>query len=51
MPEYNDEEYLKYSSMLSSAIYGLVDNTISREDIMEMVDNALADAELDADDA
>jgi hypothetical protein len=44
MPEYNDEKYLKYSRMLTNAIYGLVENTISREDIEEMVEDTLDEA-------
>lgn len=41
---YDDEQYLRASRDLSSAIYTLADNEISREDIEEMVENVLDEA-------
>jgi len=41
---YSDEAYLAARRKLSSAIYTLVENEISKEDIQEMVDQALEEA-------
>jgi hypothetical protein len=42
---YNDDEYVKASMALTSAVHTLLDNEIDIDDIHEMVDDAAEDHE------
>lgn len=42
---YDDDEFLRYSSMLDEAVDGLLENDITPSQVEDMVTNALENAE------